>query len=199
MTQDRSFALSVDSGNDAEQLNIKSMNKNLKRQIDEVVTPEIDKYRINKWVTGAGLSATMAAPTKDDIVEAVMTAGAAMSNALVPRVNRTLFVRESLYIAIKLAGQITGNESLGVKSVRDGSVGMLDNMKVVPVPDSYLPEGVHFFIKYKGSTVDPFKLKNYRIHRNPIGIDGDVAEGRLLYDSFVLETKAKGIYVAKAA
>lgn len=199
MTQDKAFTFSVDAGNDAEQMNIKSMNKNLKREIDEVVTPTVDKYRINAWVTGAGLTATMALPTKDSIVEAIMNGGAAMSNALVPRSNRTLFITESLYIGVKLADQIVGNDALGRESIRNGSVGMLDNMNVVPVPDSYMPSGVHFFIKYKGSTVDPFKLKNYRVHRNPMGVDGDVAEGRLLYDSFVLDSKEKGIYVAKVS
>jgi hypothetical protein len=32
-----------------------------------------------------------------------------------------------------------------------------------------------------------------------MGVDGDVVEGRIIYDSFVLDTKAKGIFVHKSA
>lgn len=72
-------------------------------------------------------------------------------------------------------------------------------MKVVPVPDSYFPEGVNFLIKYKGSTVDPVQLKTYRVLTEQRGIDGDVVEGRIIYDAFVLTTKAKGIFKSTTA
>ena len=76
-----------------------------------------------------------------------------------------------------------------------GVVGELDGMKIVRVPDSYFPAGVNFFIKYKNSTVDPMKLKTLRVQKNPMGIDGDVAECRFMHDAFVLGTKANGLYV----
>jgi hypothetical protein len=116
----------------------------------------------------------------------------------VPKKNRTLFIKESLYLHCKLAEQVIGVDSLGEKAVKDGSVGTLDGMKVVPVPDSYFPEGVNFLIKYKNATVDPVQLKTYRVLTEQRGIDGDVVEGRILYDSFVLDTRKKGIYVSKA-
>lgn len=199
MTRDRSFTFSIDKGNSAQQFNVKAATKALKRQIDEVVTPELDQYRLNAWAAGAGLSTVEAAPTKTNILEAIMTGGMEMSNALVPKKNRTLFIREKLYLQCKLADQVIGIEKLGEKAVKDGSVGVLDGMKVVPVPDSYFPEGVNFLIKYKGATVDPVQLKTYRVLTEQRGIDGDVVEGRIIYDSFVLSTKAKGIYVSKTA
>lgn len=199
MSRDRSFTYSIDKGNNAQQFNVKAATHSLKRQIDEVVTPELDQYRLNAWADGAGLSAVHASLTKTNILEAIMTGGMEMSNALVPRKKRTLFIKESLYLHCKLADQVVGVESLGEKAVKDGSVGVLDGMKVVPVPDSYFPEGVNFLIKYKGATVDPVQLKTYRVLTEQRGIDGDVVEGRIIYDSFVLETRAKGIYVSKNA
>lgn len=194
MTKDRSFTFSIDKGNATQQFNVKAATKALKRQIDEVVTPELDQYRLSVWATGAGLSAT-GALTKTNVIEAIMTGGMSMNNALVPRKNRTLFIKESIYLAAKLADQVIGIEKLGEKAVKDGSVGTLDGMKVVPVPDSYFPEGVNFLIKYKGATVDPVQLRTYRVLTEQRGIDGDVVEGRIIYDSFVLTTKAKGLYV----
>lgn len=199
MTRDRSFTYSIDKGNSAQQFNVKAATRSLKRQIDEVVTPELDKYRLAAWADGAGLSGTNASLTKSNILEAIMTGGMNLSNALVPKKNRTLFIKESLYLQCKLADQVIGIEKLGEKSVKDGSVGTLDGMKVVPVPDSYFPEGVNFMIKYKSATVDPVQLKTYRVLTEQRGIDGDVVEGRIIYDSFVLNTRAKGIYVSATA
>lgn len=199
MTKDRSFTFSIDKGNNTQQFNVKAATKALKRQIDEVVTPELDKYRLAAWADGAGLSGTNASLTKSNILEAIMTGGMNMSNELVPKKNRTLFIKESLYLQCKLADQVIGIEKLGEKSVKDGSVGTLDGMKVVPVPDSYFPEGVNFMIKYKSATVDPVQLKTYRVLTEQRGIDGDVVEGRIIYDSFVLNTRAKGIYVSATA
>ncbi len=198
MTKDRSFTYSIDKGNAAQQFNVKSATRSLKRQIDEVVTPEIDKYRLNAWATGTGVLTGTASITKSNAIETIMTGGMAMSNALVPKKNRTLFIKESIYLHAKLSDQIIGIEKLGVKAVKDGSVGTLDGMKVVPVPDSYFPEGVNFIIKYKNATVDPVQLKTYRVLTEQRGVDGDVVEGRIIYDSFVLSAKAKGIYVCSA-
>lgn len=198
MKKDRSFTYSIDKGNAAQQFNVKAATRSLKRQIDEVVTPEIDKYRLGVWADGAGLNGT-GTITKANVIESIMTGGMEMSNALVPKKNRTLFIKESIYLHAKLADQVIGIDKIGERAVKDGSVGMMDGMKVVPVPDSYFPEGVNFLIKYKSATVDPVQLKTYRVLTEQRGIDGDVVEGRIIYDSFVLTTKAKGIYVSKTA
>ncbi len=198
VSQDKGFTFSIDKGNAQEQYNVKQSNKALQREWDEVVTPEIDKYRLSAWAAGAGLTKTnAAAPTKDTILEMLLTAGAAMNNALVPRVGRAIFIPESVYILTQLADQIITNDKLGEKAIVNGSVGMIGQMNVVPVPDSYMPENTQFLIKYKSSTVDPVKLRDYKIHVDPPGISGDLVEGRYIYDSFVLNTKNKGIYVAK--
>jgi len=200
MTQDKGFTFSVDAGNNAEQLNIKQVAQRLKRNWDERATPLIDMYRFSRWMNGAGLvSAESAALTKSNIVEKIMNGTAAMSNALVPLTGRTLFIRESVYINVKLASEVVGIDRLGGKSVESGVVGELDGMKIVRVPDSYFPAGVNFLIKYKNATVDPMKLKTLRVQKNPMGIDGDVGECRFLHDSFVLGAKVNGLYMSVEA
>lgn len=196
MSQDKGFTFSVDAGNNAEQLNLKQVTKRLKQNWDERATPLIDKYRFNKWINGCGLLGTEAsALTKSTVINEIMNASAAMSNALVPLTNRVLFVKESVYIFCKLATEIVGIDTLGEKAVKNGVVGALDGMTIVRVPDSYLPTGVNFIIKYRDSTVDPMKLKTMRVQKNPLGIDGDVGECRFLHDSFILGQKVNGLYV----
>ena len=207
LTQDKAFTFSIDAGNKAQQFNIKQANACLKREIDEVITPEIDTYRMLKWTSGNGLSTGFSVlssndgvVTKTNILEKIFEAGAKMSDEKVPKVGRTLFIPELTFVKFKLSDVVTGSsDTLTTENVRRGYRGQIDGMDVVTVPSSIFPANINFFIKLKGATVDAMQLKNYRVHKNPMGVDGDVVEGRYIYDSFVLDTKAKGIYVSKTA
>lgn len=193
MSQDKAFTFSIDHGNAADQFNIKHCNEQLKSNWDEVCTPAIDTYRLSKWANGAGLGA-VATLTASTVMTAIMTASAALSNKFVPKKNRVLFISETVYIATKLSTEVMAIPNLGEKAVANGVVGRIDGMDVVPVPDSLLPTGVNFIIKYKDATVDPMKLKTLRVQKNPIGYDADVGECRFYHDSFVLGAKVNGIY-----
>jgi hypothetical protein len=195
LTQDKAFTFSIDHGNNADQLNVKHCNEQLKSNWDEVCTPVIDTYRFNAWAGGAGLSKNGAALTKTTVIEAIMNGSTAMSNALVPRNNRVLFMSESVYILTKLSAEVAGIDTLGRSAIANGVVGRIDGLDIVAVPDVYMPAGVSFIIKHRDSTVDPMKLKTMRVQKNPVGIDGDVGECRFYHDSFVLESKLNGIYI----
>ncbi len=188
MKQDKAFTFSIDHGNAADQFNIKHCNEQLKSNWDEVCTPAIDMYRMSKWANGAGLGLLNGtALTSGTALKAVVTAGAAMSNKLVPKKNRVLLISESVYIETKLSSEIMGIDSLGEEAIKNGVVGRIDGMDVVPVVDSYLPAGVNFIIKYRDATVDPMKLKTLRVQKNPLGYDADVGECRFYHDSFGLD------------
>ncbi|MDR3278822.1 MAG: hypothetical protein LBT12_08610, partial [Oscillospiraceae bacterium] len=195
MSQDKAFTFSIDHGNNADQLNVKHCNEQLKSNWDEVCTPVIDAYRFNVWANGAGITRTGATLEKTTVLTALMTASAAMSNALVPRNNRVLFISESVYILTKLASEVVAIDSLGKNAISGGVVGRLDGMDIVAVPDVYLPADVSFIVKHRDATVDPIKLKTMRVQKNPVGIDGDVGECRFYHDSFVLDSKLNGLYV----
>lgn len=196
LTKDKGFSRSIDYGNAGQQYNIKRAQDVLKNIWDETMVPTIDKYRFNAWVNGAANGILVsAAPTKTTIIESIMNGSAALSNVFVPLENRVLFVRETIYIACKLASELTAIDSTGAQSITRGVVGELDGMPVVRVPDSYFPTGVNFIIKTKNSTVDPITLKTLRVQKAPKGYDADVLEGRVIYDSFVIGNKAYGIYV----
>ena len=207
LAMDRAFTFSIDAGNASEQFNIKQANKCLKRQIDEVITPEIDTYRFQKWMSGNGLSSGKAVLsskdgvlTKTNIVEKIFTANATMSDKKVPTTGRVLFIPELTFLKFKLADVVMGGaDTLTAENIRRGYRGTIDGVDVVTVPSSIFPTTANFILKYKGATVDVMKLKNYRVHKNPMGVDGDVVEGRFIYDSFVLDTKADGIYVSLTA
>ena len=200
MRDEKSWTFTIDKGNQSDQYNIKGATRAAKRQIEQQVIPYVDKYRFREWCTNAGIiEGLSAAPTKGDIVDAIFDAGAAMSDRLVPWSNRTLYIPNEYFKLLALSDQFISIEALGKKSVSKGEVGEIDNMVVKRVPASYLPAGVYFLVKYKGSTVDPVKLNDMKIHQDPPGIGGNLLEGRIYHDSFVLGTKANGLYVAGAS
>jgi hypothetical protein len=197
LTQDKAFTFSIDHGNAADQMNMKHCNTQLKSNWDEVCTPAIDQYRFSKWANGAGLGLlNTTALTKDTVISAIMTASAAMSEKLVPKKSRVLFINESIYILTKLSSEVIGIDTLGEKAVVSGVVGYIDGMAIVPVPSSYFPTtDINFIIKYKDATADPMKIKTMRVQKNPVGFDADIGECRFYHDSFVLDNKINGIYV----
>ena len=122
-----------------------------------------------------------------------------MSNALVPEGGRTLYIPIRNYQLLVQADAVVSISDAGMASdaVEKGVVGVINGNKVVPVPDGWFPEGVEFMVKHKGCTVDPVKLANYYIRRDAQGFDGPVVEGRIYFDSFVIEAKKAGIAVYK--
>lgn len=197
MTQDKSFTYTIDKGNAKEQFNVKQAGTSLKRQMREVVTPYIDRYRLKKWAEGAGIVVGLAsAPDKATIGSAIMDGTVAMDDALAPSEGRTLYVSSAMYKLLKLCDEFTNSDGLTTKAVGKGVVGEFDGMVVKKVPSSYMPYGAYFMIIMKGAAISPMKLNDYKIHTDPQGISGDLVEGRIMFDAFVKGTKANGIYVA---
>lgn len=199
MTQDKAFAFAIDAGDNSDQAIDKAAGKALRREIDEVVIPELDKYRLSKWAAGAGTTVNEAsALTKNSILPAIIKLGGEMSNGLVPEEGRTLYIPIRNYTLLVQADAIVNlHGDMAEQAVEKGVVGTIDRNKVIPVPDGWFPEGVEFLIKYKFCTADPVKLQNYHIRKDAQGFDGPVVEGRIYFDSFVLDAKKAGVGVCK--
>ena len=75
-----------------------------------------------------------------------------------------------------------------------GVIATIDGCNIIKVPSSRLPENFGFMIAHPVATVAPTKLEDYKIHQDPPGISGSLVEGRICYDAFVLDNKAKAIY-----
>lgn len=199
MTKDRSFTAIIDKGDNSEQQAVKNAGKAVSRQLREVVTPEIDKYRFTKWAAGAGQKVTLdAAPTAETIYTDLLNAKVALDNKHVPKKGRTVFLGSTAYIALMECDKYIRLDKLGGKAIPTGVIGRIFDMDIKSVPDDYLPEGVYFMVVYKNAAISPVKLQETKIHIDPPGISGHLLEGRFIYDAFVKETMKNGIYVASA-
>lgn len=197
-TQDKAFTFTIDAGDKSDQAIDKAAGKALRRELDEVVVPTMDKYRLNAWANGAGSVLEMASLTKNTVVDAILDMNAMLTDALVPVEGRTLFLPTGVYKLLKQNPDFISVEALGKKILTRGEVGEVDGCTVKPVPTSWMPAGVHFLVKYRSCTVDPVKLQHYDVLPKVQGYDGPVVQGRVYYDAFVLDTKKAGMGVCKA-
>lgn len=198
VTQDKSFTYTIDKGNNQDQLNVKGAGKSLARQIDEVIVPTKDIHRLSVMVKAAvkngGTNETPAAITKTNAYEKFLEAQEWLDNKKVPLAGRVAGVSASMYKFLKLDSSFVKNSDLGQKITINGQVGEVDGVKIVKLPNSYLPAGCAFIIAHPSVTTSPDKLSEYKIHNNPPGINGNLVEGRVRYDAFVLDAKKDGIY-----
>lgn len=200
LSQDKSFALTIDKGNNMDQMNIKGAGKMLQLQMREQSIPTADKYAFAQFVRGAGtVKGLTAKPTKDTIVAAIADAARAFDDALVPDDERYIALTAEMYTLIKLSPEYTNIETLGRKAVGRGVVGEIQGMKVVKVPTSYLPDDCYFLAWVPGAVMFPYKISDAKYHKDPPGLSGDLLEGRHYYDAFVLGAKASGVYAAVLA
>lgn len=198
VTQDKSFTFTIDKGNNQDQMNVKGAGKALAREIDEVIVPTKDIYRFETMVKAAvkngGTNATPTKITKSNAYEAFLEGQEFLDNKKVPLAGRVAGVSASMFKFLKLDPNFVKNSDLGQKILINGQVGEIDGVKIVKLPNSYLPAGCAFLIAHPSVTTAPDKLADYKIHKDPPGINGNLVEGRVRYDAFVLETKIDGLF-----
>lgn len=194
MTQDKAFKLTIDKGNNVDQMNIKAAGRMLQLQLREQSTPAADKYAFKKFAMYAGKIMTVnSKPTKSNIVSTIFDMGQAMDDALVPEDNRYLYMTAEMYKLVCTSDEFIGIEKLGEKSISRGECGDIDNFRIVKVPAGYLPDNCFMLATYKQSVIMPYKIQDTKIHEDPPGISGNLIEGRHYYDAFVIGAKCGGV------
>lgn len=195
MTQDRSFALTIDKGNDADQGYAKNAGKMLMLQIAERAVPEFDKYVFNKLANKAGFIVANSTPlSRSNICDRISEAGAMLDDMEVPAYDRMLFVSTQGYKMLKHSDEFMAVQELGKEALAKGVVGSYDNMQVIKVPVTRWPANVNFMIVHKNAATAPVKLSETKLHKDPPGISGHLLEGREYYDCFVFGPRAYGVY-----
>lgn len=193
LTKDRSFIFNVDRLDEDETAGQVAAASALARELREVVVPEVDTYAYNVMVTKAGTKATAAALTKENVYTSILAGSEALDAAEVPDTERVLVVTPAAYTLLKQSTAFDSTD-VGAEMKLKGVVGILDGMAVIKVPASRLPENFGFMIAHPSATVAPVKLEDYGTHNDTPLSSGTIVTGRICYDAFVLDNKAKGIY-----
>ena len=203
LTRDRSFSITIDKGNNSEQMGAKEASRILSIEMNEQAIPEMDKYALGRFADYAGKIVVLdAAPTSENIAQKLSDGMVAMSNKNVPADGRFIFIGWSCFGALRLSNQFIGVESLAKSALVKGAIGTFMGAQVVVVPDDYLKKGdktCYFIITHKNSVIQPKKVQDYFVKENPAGINGALLEGRFIYDAFVLGGRCDGVYAAVAS
>ena len=196
LSQDKSFTFIIDKGNNVDQMNVKGAGKALQREIDEVIVPTKDQYRLAQISAGAvaaGGTAT-AAISAANAYSKFLDGQKYLDNNKVPMSGRVAAISATFYTYIKQDSTFIKAGDMSQKMLVNGQVGEIDGVKLIKVPDSYLPANCAFIITHPSVTVAADKLAEYKVHDNPPGINGNLVEGRVYYDAFVLDAKKTGAY-----
>ena len=194
MTRDRSFTFTIDKLDEDETNQQLTAAKALARQLREVVIPEVDAYTYKAMATKAGNKPDAVALTAENIYTEILKASKALDDEEVPETDRQLVVSPEVYQLMKRCKDITMETEIGNDLRIRGVIANLDGTNVIKVPAVRLPEHFGLMLAHPSATVAPTKLADYKIHQDPPGISGDLVEGRIVYDAFVLDNKTKAIY-----
>lgn len=194
LKKDRSFTFAIDALDADETLQQLKGATSLQRQQREIIIPEVDSYVYDIMAKGAGTKPAALQLTSENIYEEILKANTALDNADVPESMRYLIVTPDTYLLMKMCPKITMNSDIGQELRLHGVIGTLDGLTVIKIPAKRLPKNFGFMLCHPVATVAPTKLETYKIHRDPPGINGDLVEGRIVYDAFVLDNKKKAIY-----
>ena len=118
-----------------------------------------------------------------------------MNNHHVPRRGRSIFIAETYAAMLPNLANLTYLERLGSEAVSENRLPRVAGFDVRVVPDGDMLEGVYFILQHKDACPFVQKLAKYKIQKDPLGIDGNVIEGRVRYWAGVLAEKCDGVYV----
>lgn len=194
LKKDRSFTFVIDALDKDEMGKMLEGASALARQLREVVVPEVDTYTYSVMTAGAGHKPAAVQLTDKNIYEHIVEASAALDDALVPETGRVLTVTPAIYLLMKKCKDITMETEIGNDMRVRGVIANIDGAATIKLAAARLPENFGFMLAHPCATVAPTKLEDYNTHVNPPGINGVLVEGRIVYDAFVLENKAKAIY-----
>ena len=199
LTQDKSFTFTIDRRNYTDQQMVTEAGRALRRQVDEKVIPAVDVYRIATLAAGAGNTSAPTPITKENAYEMFLGGVSTIMDNKAPLAGTFAFISPSFWKNIRLDTGFIKSGDLSQDMLVRGQVGVIENVPIVFAPGMYFPPGVEFVVTNRIAALSPVKIADYKIHDNPPGINGWLVEGRIYYDTFVLNNKANAIYVHKSA
>lgn len=187
ITQDKSFTYTIDRGNNIQQNFIKEAGRTLQRQVDEVIVPMVDTYRLAAIATGA------VAGNKLDIdyatesgYDKVLDAQEKMDDAFIPEMGRVIWATPQFIKELKKDPNFIMPTEGGQNLKFKGYSGEIDGLSIIKAPKAWMPAKVVAILAHPVALLSPLQLNEYHIHVDAPGISGHLVEGRMIYDTFVL-------------
>lgn len=202
LSQDKSFAISIDRGNREDSKMVPAIDDAVKRQVREVSIPTTDIYRLsvltayavaNSQVTTSGLSSS-------NIFQGILAERAALINGKVSLGNIVVYIEPTAESYLWRDAEFKAACDRSVASKETGVIGNVMGMTIVVAPASYYIANFGFMLVAKDVLAAPTKFNKIQTGDGfPFGIDGMVAFGRRYYDAFIPSNKGTAIRLRKIA
>lgn len=194
LRKDRSFTFVIDKMDKDETGGVLSGASALARQQREIIIPEVDTYTYGVMAASAGTKVVDVTLTESNIYDEIIKGTELLDDEDVPDTGRVLTVVPEVYRMMKKCPDLSLDCDVTEKQRLSGVIAMVDGMDVVKISKKRMPANAGFMICHPVAMVAPTKLEDYRVHQDPPGISGELVEGRIVYDAFVLDNKKKAIY-----
>ena len=194
LRKDRSFTFVIDKMDKDETGGVLSGASALARQQREIIIPEVDQYVYAEMAANAGTKVVDVTLTESNIYDEIIKGTEHLDDEDVPDTGRVLTVVPEVYRMMKKCPDLSLDCDVTEKQRLSGVIAMVDGMDVVKISKKRMSANAGFMICHPVATVAPTKLEDYRVHQDPPGISGELVEGRIVYDAFVLDNKRKAIY-----
>lgn len=202
LSQDKSFAISVDRGNLEDSKMVTQIDTVVKRQVREVSIPTTDIYRLSVAAAYAvaNSQSTTLAITASNAFTSILTQRAALQDAKVAIDDLVVYITPAVEAFL---WQDPIFKTVGDRTTADrasGVIGTIMGMTIVTCPTTYFIANFGFMILAKNVLAAPTKFNEIKTGDGfPFGISGMVAFGRRYYDCFVPSNKGVAIRVQKIA
>ena len=165
LEQDKAVSLSVDKGNNTEQMLIKNAGVVMARELREQFIPMFDMHCLAKWSGQYGVSDTIPSwaslvqtqaetigssdseATSDalrvrTIVHAISEGVTAIRNQGTDVNDAYCYIGESNFAKLLLSTEFLNIDKLGERNLERGVLGKVRGLQIVPIPDIYLMKSV---------------------------------------------------------
>lgn len=202
LSQDKSFAISIDRGNREDSKMVPAIDEAVQRQVREVSVPTTDIYRLSiaaAYAVANSQSAT-AAITAANAFTKILDQRTALINAKVNIDNIVAYLTAEVEAFLWLDPLFKSACDRRTADVATGVIGTVMGMTIVVVPSSYFIANFGFMLIAKNVLCAPTKFNEIKTGDGfPFGISGMVAFGRRYYDCFIPTNKGVAIRVHKIA
>lgn len=200
MSQAKSFSFTIDKTNAVDSPEgVRDAGAALRREIDNVIVPEIDRYRLAVMANKAG-NRVYTEATAANAYSVFLDANTKVTDEEFPIEGRVAFCTNKFIELLKTSPEYTRATELAQdKIIFKGQVGECDGVAIIGVPSRRMPAGVSFIITHPICSPAPVKIQDYKIHDDPPGIAGRLVEGLIYHDCFVFDKKKVGIAVEYGA
>ena len=196
VSQDKAFTYVIDKGDEIQSEYVSDPAKSLARQIREVIVPAYDRYCFGIMANYAKdhLNYSSTPITASNAYECLLNGTHHMANRNVPLNSVICFCTYEFYGYMLRDSAFVRYGNMSQEMLDKGRFGKCGGVEIVAVPDDRLPQGASFLLVHKDAIVAPHQLEEYKLHTDAVGYSGTVVEGRAIYDCFVLDEKAGGVY-----